>query len=59
MAGRCEKRNLVFRNTNEITEEMLFVKNPYYQQIRTNFPQFYDKIMTQCTSFDEFYQALE
>lgn len=64
MVGRCEKQQLIIKNYPkrydiENWDDYIFNQNQYYQQIKQDYPQFSDKLLFQCTSFEEFYQKLQ
>ncbi|MDJ1502373.1 hypothetical protein [Xanthocytophaga agilis] len=68
MAGRCKFYSLLY--TNQFYETIYDykkgreVKNPYYttnryyEQLQRQYPDFYEELMFQCTSFDTYYTSL-
>ncbi len=63
MIGRCEKNKLSYQL--EINQEIqyenydayLFDKNRYYQDLKRNYSKYFDDLMSDCSSFNEFFSA--
>lgn len=64
-AGRCEKYHLTIKMWKEndyyLPEDefttKLFKTNIYYRQIKRQFPNYYDDLISNCYSFDEYFNA--
>lgn len=67
MAGRCESYRLYFDHEYDYDmdydqyggyREYMFQKNEYYKQLKNEFPQWRDELVTNCHSFDRFYRSV-
>lgn len=63
MIGRCEKNRLTYNleTKNDIEyenqNEYLFQNNPFYQDLKKNYANYYDDLMTNCASFENYFSA--
>jgi hypothetical protein len=64
MAGRCEKYRLLHEIETgdewvdeEETERRIFAANKYYKQIRTDYPEDYDELISNCHSFERYFES--
>lgn len=55
MAGRCEKYRI--RYNESLTDEQVFRRNKYYAQLKRQFPDDYDDLISNCNSFETYYSA--
>ncbi|MFK7908833.1 MAG: hypothetical protein AB8B69_27140 [Chitinophagales bacterium] len=59
MAGKCDYRQELLERTLSAenawdTEYPQFKDNPYYQLLKSNFGEYYDRLIDDCTSFNDF-----
>ncbi len=59
MAGKCDYRQELFERTIDsektwATEYPQFKDNPYYKLLKSNFGEYYDRLIDDCTSFNDF-----
>jgi len=59
MAGKCDYRQELFERTLSAEnawdiESPQFKDNPYYQLLKSNFGEYYDRLIDNCTSFNDF-----
>lgn len=59
MAGRCEKYRLlnVSASGGDNYDDKIFNANQYYAQIKRQYPDYYDDLISNCTSFEEYFSA--
>lgn len=63
MVGRCEKNKLEYQNPYnydngiENYNDFLFNKNRYYQDLKSNYSDDYEILMSDCNSFEEYFKA--
>ncbi len=64
MAGRCEKYNLQVLyeqkknyHENRSSEDQIFDANKYYRQLKKEYPDDYDELLSNCESFTEYFAA--
>ena len=53
MAARCESYNLA----GKVSWKERFDANKYYKQIKTQYPDYYDNLVTKCGSFDRYFES--
>ncbi len=68
MAGRCKTYSLLYTNRfyekvydyhqNKEVENRRYRPNVYYAHLENQYPDYYDELMFQCTSFDNYFQEL-
>jgi hypothetical protein len=63
MAGRCEKNRLIFLDGDSYQgdydkySEYLLTKNKYYQDLKTNYPEYYEELISSCSSFKNYFNS--
>ena len=63
MAGRCEKYRLMDvlsgheRWRNDVEDTILFRKNKYWAQLKREYPDDYDELISNCTVFEQYFAA--
>jgi len=64
MAGRCEKYKLMWNlelntdwNSYEEYDHKLFEANKYWKEIKKDYPDDYDELISNCESFDRYFQS--
>ncbi|WP_269235176.1 hypothetical protein [Flavobacterium flavigenum] len=63
MIGRCEKNKLEYQNPNnydntiENYDDFLLSKNKYYQDLKSNYADDYEILMSSCSSFEEYFKS--
>lgn len=63
MLGRCEKNKLEYQNPNDYDnrienyDDFLLNKNRYYQDLKSNYPDDYETLMSSCSSFEEYFKS--
>ena len=63
MMAKCEKNRLNYLHVDSYSgnhndyEEYLFSKNKYYQDLKTNYPDYYDELTSGCSSFTKYFNA--
>jgi hypothetical protein len=60
MAGRCEKYKLLFdnRRNDDGENERKPMINSYYNKLKNQFPEHYDELMSNCESFNTYYNSI-
>lgn len=67
MAGRCESYKLYFEEEYNYDidykklggyREYMFSKNKYYKQLKEDYPEWRDELVTNCHSFNRFYHSI-
>jgi hypothetical protein len=56
MAGRCEQHRLRDQPNYRYTDDLLKI-NQYYLQIEHEYPSHYDDLITNCSSFDRYFNS--
>lgn len=59
MAGRCEKYklNFAFGYGSYRERDKLFKQNRYYKELKNQYPQYYDDLISNCESFESYFTA--
>ena len=60
LTGKCEKYSLNFDHDQlpwEIADKVKVKPNKYYVQLKKRYPDYYDELMSNCYSFDEYFKT--
>ncbi|MBX3257268.1 MAG: hypothetical protein KF862_24290 [Chitinophagaceae bacterium] len=59
MAGRCEKHKLnhAYEYSFNRDEEKIFKQNGYYRALKTQYPEYYDDLISNCESFENYFAS--
>lgn len=63
MIGRCEKNKLEYQHPNDYEyrienyDTFLLSKNRYYQDLKSKYKDDYENLMSDCSSFEEYFKA--
>ncbi|MBZ4034466.1 hypothetical protein K6T82_06795 [Flavobacterium sp. 17A] len=63
MIGRCEKNKLEYQHPNDYNNRIenydafLWSKNKYYQDLKSKYSDDYENLMSDCSSFEEYFKA--
>lgn len=61
MAGRCEKHklNFAYGYASYSQRDIIFQQNRYYKDLKNQYPQYYDELISNCESFENYFAARE
>lgn len=63
MMGKCEKNKLLHQYPNDYNHEIenyddfLWSKNKYYQDLKSNYADNYEELISDCNAFEEYFKA--
>ncbi|RYM34559.1 hypothetical protein ERX46_04075 [Brumimicrobium glaciale] len=66
MAGRCESIRIKFESNRNFDRDkydsyadFVYYSNKYYNQIKANYPDVQEELLTNCLSFERYYQSIK